>query len=87
MDVPAEMGMDVGDGTAVKELKTGLVDIASVAAGEEYPEGVDACSVANRSGVEEEAGLKSPHPRMKRMTTVIHRNLVLFIIPTRLIQV
>lgn len=87
MAVPAELGMDVGDGTAVKELKTGLVDIASVTAGEEYPEGVDACSVANRSGVGEEPGLNSPHPRMKRMPIDIHKNLILFMIPTRLIPV
>ena len=69
----------MGEGTAVKELKMGPA-AASVTAGDENPEGVDACSVANRSGVGEEARLKSPHPRMKRREIVIHNNLILFMI-------
>ena len=83
MEVCAELGIDVADGTAVIELKTGSVAISSVTAGDEYPEGVDACSVANRSGVGEEAELKSPHPRMKKSPSIIHKNLILFMIPTQ----
>lgn len=82
MGVCAEPGFevfDVGDGTGVKKLKTGVV-IASVTAGEENPEGVDACSVANRSGVGEEAGLISPHPRMKNSAAVSQMSLLLFMI-------
>ena len=88
MDVCAVFGVEseVGEGTWVKPLNTGVL-IDSVTAGEEYPEGVEACSVANRSGGEEEAGLNSPHPRMKRMPIVIHKKFILFMVPTRLIPV
>jgi hypothetical protein len=82
MEVCAEPGFDVfdvGEGTGVKELKTGLA-IDSVPAGEENPEGVDACSVANRSGVGEVVGLNSPHPRMKNSAAVIPMSLLLFMI-------
>ena len=87
MDVRAELGLEfeVGEGTAVKPPKTGVV-INSVTTGETYPEGVDACSVANKSGVGEDAGLKSPHPRIKKSPVVIHKSFVLFMIPTRSIQ-
>ena len=85
MGVPAEPGFEVGEGTGVKPPKTGVVT-DSVTAGERYPEGVDACSVANRSGVGEDAGPKSPHPRIKKSPMDIHKSLVLFMIPTRSIQ-
>lgn len=84
MEVCAELGIEVGEGTAVKPPKTGVVS-DSVTAGEAYPEGVDACSVANRSGVGEDPGLNSPHPRIKKSPIDIHNSLVLFMIPTQLI--
>jgi hypothetical protein len=87
MDVLAELGFEfeVGEGTGVKPPKTGVVN-DSVTAGEAYPDGVDACSVANRSGVGEDPELKSPHPRIKKSPSDIHKSLVLFMIPTQLIQ-
>lgn len=86
MDVLAELvfEFEVGEGTGVKPPKTGVVT-DSVMAGEAYPDGVDACSVANRSGVGEDAGLKSPHPRIKKSPIDIHKNVVLFMTPTQLI--
>ena len=82
MDVCAEPGFDVfgvGEGTGVNKLKTGL-PTASVTAGDENPEGVDACSVANRSGVGDDAELISPHPRMKNSAAVSQISLLLFMI-------
>jgi hypothetical protein len=81
MDVGTEPGtvFVVGDGTGVNPLNTG-VDIASVAAREGPPRGVDACSVANRSEVGAEAGPTSPHPRMKSKAPIIQISLVLVII-------
>jgi hypothetical protein len=66
---------EVGEGTAVKPLKIGVA-IDSVTAGETYPEGVDACSVANRSGASEVAGVNSPHPRTKKRPIDIHKSLI-----------
>ena len=87
MDVCAVLGFEfeVGEGTGVKPLKIGVV-IDSVTAGETYPEGVDAWSVANRSGVGEEPPLNSPHPRIKKRPMDIHKSLILFMIPTRSIR-
>lgn len=79
MDVVSELGFAVGDATGVKKLKTGLA-AASVTAGGENSPGVDACIVANRSGVGEDAGLTSPQPRMKKMASDIPMSLLLFMI-------
>lgn len=70
---PAEVGF--GDGIS----KPGVM-IASVAAGNEDEEGVEACSVASRSGVGADAGVKSPHPNRKISTLTIQKSLILFII-------
>ena len=72
-DVDRVGGMGVG------KLRSGVA-ISSVVAGDEKEEGVEACSVANRSGVGVETGLKSLHPSIKTSRITIHRNLVLFII-------
>ena len=81
MVVGTEPGAElmVGDATGVKPVKTGLA-IASVTAGDTYPEGVEACSVANRLSVGEEAGPTSPHPRMNSSVTAVHKSFVLVVI-------
>lgn len=71
--------VDTVGGTNVGKLKSG-VSAESVAIGDEKDEGVEACSVANRSGVGEEAGLKSPHPSIKTRAITLQRNLFLLII-------
>ena len=61
---------------AVEKLKS-EVATCWVIAGGVNPEGVDACSVANRSGVEvEAAGLL--HPEIKRMRNVVRNFLFMF---------
>ena len=56
-----------------------LADVAlGATAGDESPEGVEACSVANRSGVGEEA-IGRLHAASKRMKTIVERSLNLFI--------
>jgi len=74
MEVGTELGAEllVGEGTGVNPLNTG-VDTGSVAAGtgEETPEGVEACSVANRSEVGAGAGPASPQPRMMNSVPAI----------------
>lgn len=81
MDVSEELGFDVGEGTGVIGLKTGVVPApVATATGVEPPEGVDACSVANKSGVGEEAELKTPHPRMKNSVAVLQISLFLLVI-------
>jgi len=77
MDVCGDVDKDVGKG--VGKLKMGVV-IASGTAGDENEEGVEACNVANRSGVGEDAGLKTPHPRMKTTAVIVQKSLVLFMI-------
>jgi len=69
---------DVGFGEG--KLETG-VTIASVAAGDKSEEGVEACNVANRSGVEEGPEEKIPHPRIKMRVVIIQKSFALFIIP------
>ena len=76
-DVCAESGKAVG--MDVEKLKSGVA-IGSTGAGDENDEGVNACSVANRSGVGDEAGLKSPHPKTKKRVMVIQESLILFMI-------
>ena len=56
------------------------VAIASGAAGDESEEGVEACSVANRSGVGVDTELRKLHPRMKLSVMIVHSNLDLFTI-------
>ena len=59
-------------------LGTG-VTIESSAAGEESEEGVEACSVASRSGVGEELGENRLHPKRKIRDVIIQKSFVLFI--------
>ena len=75
MDVcpPTELGL--GDGTS----KAGVAN-TSVATGDENEDGVEACSVASRSGVGEEPGVKSPHPKRKISAVIIQESFVLFMI-------
>ncbi len=80
MDVSGVLGFDVGEGTGVIGLKTGVVPASVAATGVEPPEGVDACSVANKSGVGEDPELKTPHPRMKNSVAVIQISLFLLVI-------
>ncbi len=70
---------DVGEAgeMGVEKLKSGVV-ISWVAAGDESEEGVEACSVANRSGVGAEAELRKLHPRMKVTVMIVHSSLALF---------
>ena len=75
MDVCAESGKAVGIG--VEKLKSGVA-MGSTGAGDENEEGVNAWSVANRSGIGVAAGLKSPHPITKTSAVVIHKSLALF---------
>ena len=79
MEVDAGAALSEGISVAVGKLKRGVVN-GSVAAEEEIEEGVEACSVANRSGVGVEAGLKSPHPSIKTIAAIIHKNLSLFMV-------
>ena len=72
-DVDKVGEMDVG------KLKSGVA-ISWVDSGDENEAGVEACSVANRSGVGVEAELKSPHPIVKTSAVTVHSNPVLSII-------
>ena len=65
-------------GFAVGTSRPG-VTIDSVRAGAELPEGVEACSVANRSGVEEER-MGRLHPANKRKRKILEKSLSLLII-------
>jgi len=71
-DTGGAVGMSVG------KLKSGVAS-GPPGAGEENLEGVEACNVPSRSGAGFEAGLKSPHPRVKTSAT-IHKDLVLVMI-------
>jgi len=51
-----------------------------VTAEDEFPEGVDACNVAKRSGVGEEA-IGRLHPTNKRISKIVEKSLDLLIIP------
>ena len=81
MDVGTEPGttLVVGEATGVNPLKTGLAT-ASVTAGDTYPDGVEACSVANRSAVGAEAGPTSPHPSMNTSVVTVQTSFVLVVI-------
>lgn len=60
----------------VGKLKSGVV-AASLAAGDARPGGVEACSVANRSGVGEEAGRLHPINRREKVTAEMSPALLL----------
>jgi hypothetical protein len=70
--------VDKVEGTSVEKLKSGVAS-SSVGAGDESEEGVEACNVANRSGVGVEAELRKLHPRMKLSVMIVHSSLDLFI--------
>ena len=76
--------MDTCEDELVEPGETGVeksnseVAISWVAAGDEKEDGVAACSVANRSGVEAEAELRKLHPRMKVNVMIVHSSLALF---------
>ena len=74
IDVCPDIELGFGEGIS----KTGVA-IVSVAAGDESEEGVEACSVASKSGAGDEAGAKSPHPKRKLSAQVIQKSFVLFI--------
>lgn len=73
IDVCPNVGLGKG------RSKTGVV-IDSVITGDENEEGVDACSVASRSGDGEEAGAKSPHPKRKISAVTSQKSFALFIV-------
>src|SRR5215216_822954 len=79
MEVREELKFVVGEGIGVNELNTEDVP-TSVTTGEEKPEGVDACSVANRSLFGEDVGASSPHPSTKNSAIVIQISLFLTMI-------
>ena len=63
---------------AVGTSKAGVIS-ESVAAGEEMPEGVEACKVANRSGSAEEA-IGRLHPNSKRTREIVGNTLSLRVV-------
>jgi hypothetical protein len=67
-DGAGDVGLDPG------KLKTGVAN-GSVAAGGKTPEGVEACIVANRSGVGE-AAMGLLHPTRKRKSRTVEKSLV-----------
>jgi len=71
--------VDKVEGTSVEKLKSGVAP-GWVAAGDENEEGVEACSVVNRSGVGLEAELRKLHPRIKLSVMIVHSSLDLFMI-------
>ena len=75
MDVCADADKDVG--VEIAKLKSGVV-ICWVTAGGVNPEGVDACSVANKSGVEVgAAGMLHPEiSRRKAMYVIASRRFL-----------
>ena len=76
MDACADAGMAVGIG--VEKLKSGVA-IGSTGAGDEKESGVDACSVANKSGVGVDAAGRV-HPAIKVKSVNINDNLSLFMV-------
>ena len=63
---------------AVGTSKAGVIS-ESVAAGEEMPEGVEACKVANRSGSAEEA-IGRLQPSRKRARKIVEKTLNLLVV-------
>ena len=66
-----------GNGVGVIKLKSGVA-ICSDCAGGVYESGVEACSVANRSGVGDEAVML--HPVIKRKRMNVNKSLNLSVI-------
>ena len=80
-EVAAEPGFDgfvVGEGMGVKELKTGAVGVFSPPTGEAYPDGVEACNVANKSESGVAGEVNRLQPRIKNSAAVIHTSLFFF---------
>ena len=80
-EVAAESGFEglvVGVATGVKALKTGAVFVASAATGDEYPSGVDACSVANRLESCVAGAANRLQPSIKNSAAAIHKSLFFF---------
>lgn len=80
-EVAAESGLDgfvVGVATGVNALKTGAVGVSPTATGEEYPSGVEACSVANRSEFGTGVGANRPQLKRKSAPAVSHSSLFFF---------
>lgn len=73
-----EVCCDEEPGVAVEKLKMGVA-ICSVITGDENEEGVEAWSVANRSGVGEEA-IGPLHPTRKMKKDSVRESLILFMI-------
>lgn len=71
------MGVN-GIAVGVEKVKSG-VGSGSVGAGGVYDSGVDACSVANRSGVGEEAAGRL-HPALERMKRKVKQSLTLWMV-------
>ena len=79
MDVSDVPGFDVGEATGVMGLKTGVV-ATCVEKGTSPPRGVDACRVANKSGVGDTPERPKLHDRMTNSVAVIQMNFFLFVI-------
>jgi hypothetical protein len=71
--------VDKVEGTSVEKLKSGVAS-SSVGAGDESKGGVEACNVANRSGVGVEAELRKLHPRIKIRVIIVQYSLALFVV-------
>ena len=74
-----ELGFAVGGGTAVSESARGVFP-GGVMTGATSPSGVEACSVANKSGDEEGAERPKLHARINNSAAVVHINLFLVLI-------
>lgn len=81
MEVGTEPGteFDVGVAIGVNALKMGVVTVC-VTAGDTNPDGVEACSVANRSSVGTAAGRPRLQARMKTIVPPIHKSFALVVI-------
>jgi len=80
-EVAAESGLEglvVGDGMDVNALKTGAVGVVSPPTGEAYPDGVEACSVANRSEFGVAGAVNRPQPITKNKAAASHNILFFF---------
>lgn len=79
MEVVTESGLEVGEGTGVKLLNSGVF-IASVTEGDEKPEGVEAWSVANKGSVGGAEGASRLHPRITKKAAEIQSRLFFIIV-------
>ena len=81
-DVAAESGLAgliVAVAMGVKALNTGAVGVTSPPIGDAYPDGVEACSVANSSESGAGVGENRLQPRIKNNAMAGHRSLFFFI--------